>query len=81
MRGLHRRVAALRRAITSTFPDADTFRQSPHLAEHHDATPFDLAAAAALRALDDLLDELTAPRSPTPPHGDEPQGSTDDIEL
>ena len=81
MAGLARRVAALRRAITSTFPDAHAFRLFPHLAEHHDATPFDLAAAEALRALDDLLDELTAPRSPTPPDGDASQAGNDDLEF
>lgn len=81
MAGLARRVAALRRAIADTFPDADAFRQFPHLAQHHDSTPFDLAAAEALRALDDLLDELSAPRSPMPPDGDEPQASADDTEF
>lgn len=61
---LARRIANLQRQIKAEFSLAEDLRQSPDLAERIDTTPLEAAAAAALRALDDLVDEIEG--APTP---------------
>lgn len=76
---LRRRLRSLQRTLCRTFPTALTLFENPRLAEHIDSHPADHAAAATLRALEDLLDELTP--SPLPKHVDHASDRDDNIDF